>query len=154
MAISLRHNREAGFTLIELMIASLILVTGVISVMSMVLFALSANYTSKVESTALHLTQQKLEELKSLPIDDPRLTGPGNPLDSENNIDFNAGPDPLYSLSTLMSLSKFKNTQISFETRWNIGTIGAQKVITVATRKTAGTLYRLKPISLRVAKAP
>ena len=150
----IRHNSQAGFTLIELMIASLILVIGVVSVMSMVLFALSANYTSKIESTALRLTQQKLEELKSLPVDDSKLIGPGNPLDSENNIDFNASPDPFYSSSTLMTLSKFKKTSISFETRWNIGAAGAQKVITVATRNTAGTSYPLKPVSLKVVKAP
>jgi len=154
ITIPIRHNLEAGFTLIELMIASLILVMGVVSVMSMVLFALSANFTSKVESTALHLTEQKLEELKSLPIDDSRLTGPGNPLDSENNIDFNATPDPLCSSSISMTLNKFKNTRISFETRWNIGTAGAQKIITVATRNSAETPYRLKPLSLQVVKAP
>jgi prepilin-type N-terminal cleavage/methylation domain-containing protein len=154
MTIHIRHNLEVGFTLIELMIASLVLAMGVVSVMSMVLFALSANYASKVESTALHLTQQKLEELKSLPIDDSKLIGPGNPLNSESNIDFNVNPDPSYSSSTSMTLSKFKNTSISFETRWNIGTAGAQKIITVATRRTGGMPYQLKPISLKVVKAP
>ena len=53
-----------------------------------------------------------------------------------------------------MTLNKFKNTRISFETRWNIGTAGAQQIITVATRNSAETPYRLKPLSLQVVKAP
>jgi len=127
---------------------------GIVSVMSMVLFALSANYLSKAESSALHLTQQKLEELKSLPIDDSKLIGPGNPLDSENNIDFKANPNPSYSSSTLITLNKSKNSSINFETRWNIGTAGTQKIITVATHNTSRAPYRLKPINLKIVKAP
>src|SRR6266446_10934961 len=90
MRVGKPHHSETGFSLIELMIASVILLMGVTSVMSMVLLALSANYASRVESAALRRSQQKLEELRSLPIDDTKLLGPGNPLDSESNIDFSA----------------------------------------------------------------
>jgi Tfp pilus assembly protein PilV len=150
----MRNQSDAGFTLIELMFASLILVTGMLSVMSMILFALSANYLSKVEAAALHLSQKKMEELKTLPFDDSRLTGPGNPLDSKFSIDFETSLDPSYSSSTELTLNRARNTKIYFETRWNVTTVGAHKTITVATQNTAGTPLRFNPVNLRVVKAP
>src|SRR5881409_2208360 len=85
MRLGKPHHSETGFSLIELMIASAIFLIGVTSVLSMVLFALSENYASRLESAALRLSQQRLEELRSLPIDDTKLLGPGNPLDAESN---------------------------------------------------------------------
>jgi len=148
------QNLETGFSLIELMIASVILLVGITSVMSMVLFALSANYASRVESAALRLSQQKLEELRSLLIDDTKLLGPGNPLDAESNIDFSASLDTGYSSSASLTLNRTKNTTLHFETRWNVAAQGARKIITVATRKTDGNLYGFKPANLKVVKSP
>jgi prepilin-type N-terminal cleavage/methylation domain-containing protein len=154
MRVGNPHHSETGFSLIELMIASVILLMGVTSVMSMVLFALSANYASRVESAALRLSQQKLEELRSLPIDDTKLLGPGNPLDAESNIEFSASLDTGYSSSSSLTLNRTKNTTLHFETRWNVAAQGARKTITVATRKTDGNLYSFKPVNLKVVKSP
>jgi Tfp pilus assembly protein PilV len=154
MTVSQPRYSETGFSLVELMIASVILLVGVVSVMSMVLFALSANYASRIESAAMRLSQQKLEELRSLPLDDMKLLGPGNPLNAESNIDFSADPDPAYASSTSLTLNKTKNTTLHFETRWNVAAQGTRKMITVATRKTDGSLYGFKPVNLRVAKSP
>lgn len=144
--------KESGFTLVELMIASLILMTGMLSVTSLVLFALSANHNNRIESAALHLSQQKLEELKSLPMDDLRLAGPGSPVDSELNIDFDAGANPLYSASSDWILNSFRNTRIQFETRWNVTSVGSQKVITVASRCVTGAPFHMRPANLKVLK--
>jgi len=145
---------ETGFSLIELMIASTVLLVGVTSVMSMVLFALSVNYTSRVESAALRISQQKLEELRSLPLDDAKLIGPGNPLDGDGNIDFSSSLDAGYSSSTSLILNRSKNTTLQFETRWNVGTQGARKIITVATRMSGGSPRGFKPFNIKVAKSP
>jgi Tfp pilus assembly protein PilV len=136
------------------MIAGLILTTGMLAVMSMILFALSANYISRLESAALHLSQQKMEELKALPLDDSRLDGPGNPLDSNLDIDFNTSLDSSYSSSAVLMLNRARGTRINFETRWNVRTVGAHKIITVATRNAAGALMPLKTASLRLVKSP
>jgi Tfp pilus assembly protein PilV len=149
-----RNQSDAGFTLIELMIAGFILTTGILAVMSMLLLALSANFLSRVESAALHLSQKKMEELKALPLDDSRLNGPGNPLDSNFDIDFNTSLDPSSSSSAELTLNRARNTKINFETRWNVTTAGAHKIITVATRNTAGSPWRIKPASLKVVKGP
>jgi prepilin-type N-terminal cleavage/methylation domain-containing protein len=143
---------QSGFTLVELMIASLILITGMLSVASMVLFALSASHNNRIESAALHLSQQKLEELKSLPLDDLRLAGPGNPLDAEMNIDFDAGANPMYSASSDWVLNSFRNTRIQFETRWNVLSVGSQKMITVASRCVTGTPFHTRPANLKLLK--
>jgi Tfp pilus assembly protein PilV len=147
-------SRATGFSLIELMLASTILLIGVVSVISMVLFALSENYLFRVESAALRLSQQKLEELRSLPMDDTKLTGPGNPLDEDGKIDFNANLEAGYSSSTSLTLNKTKNTSFHFETRWSVVTQGTRKIITVATRKSDGNLPGAEPVSLKVVKCP
>jgi Tfp pilus assembly protein PilV len=147
-------NSGAGFSLVELMFASTVLLIGITSVMSMVLFALSANYVSRVESAALRLSQQKLEELRSLSMDDTKLTGPGNPLDGEDKIDFNTNLEVGYSSSASLTLNRTKNTTLHFETRWNIVTQGTRKIITVATRKSDGNLHGLEPVNLKVVKSP
>ncbi len=149
-----RKKLEGGFSLAELMIASLVLMTGLTAVMSMLLFALSTNYTSRIESAALRLSQQRIEELKALPIDDSRLAGPGNSVDPEFNIDFIASPISEYFSNSELVLNKTKNTFIGFETRWNVTTTGQKKLITVATRNTAGIPFKLKPVNLRVVRAP
>jgi len=145
---------EAGFSLIELMLASTILLIGVISVISMVLFALSENYLFRIESAALRLSQQKLEELHSLPMDHTKLTGPGNPLDKDGKIDFNANLEAAYSSNTSLTLNKTKNTTLQFETRWSVVTQGTRKIITVATRQSEGNLPGADPVSLKVVKCP
>jgi Tfp pilus assembly protein PilV len=149
-----RNQPDAGFTLVELMIAGLILSTGILAVMSMILFALSANFLSRVESAALHLSQKKMEELKALPLDDARLNGPGNALDLNFDIDFNTSLDASYSSSAELTLNRARNTKINFETRWNVRTVGAHKIITVATRNTVGVFVPLKTASLRLVKSP
>jgi len=149
-----RNQSDAGFTLVELMFAGFILTTGILAVMSMILFALSANFLSRVESAALHLSQRKMEELKTLPLDDSRLNGPGNPLDSHFDIDFSASLDPSYSSSAELALNTARNTKLNFETRWNVRTVGVHKIITVATRNTAGALTPLRPASLRIVRGP
>jgi Tfp pilus assembly protein PilV len=154
MKISVFDNSGAAFSLIELMIASAVLLMGVGAVMSMVLFALSANYAARVDSAALRLSEQKLEELKSLPMDDSRLLGPGNALDSEADIDFAVSVDPAYTSTVSLSLNKTKNTVLDFETRWNVSAQSGRKIITVATRRTKGNLYPVKPVNLKVVRSP
>jgi hypothetical protein len=95
-----------------------------------------------------------MEELKALSFDDSRLNGPGNPLDSNFDIDFSAGLDSSYSSSAELTLNTAKNTKMNFETRWNVTTVGVHKIITVATRNTAGAPLLVKPASLRLVKSP
>jgi type II secretory pathway pseudopilin PulG len=151
-AVSNYCRKASGFTLIELMLANLVLMVGLLSVAAMVLYALSLHFTSRVEAAAFEFSQQKLEELKSLPLDSPLLVGPGNTLDADFDIDFYSDPVPQFTLENEMVLNVTRDTRVLFETRWNITDFGSQKVITVSTRSLASSFSSLKPISLRVLK--
>lgn len=61
-----RH--EGGFTLIEAVIASLILLVSVVFVAQMYVTAMRQNRTSRVSSHATAIAQSKLEELNAVPL--------------------------------------------------------------------------------------
>ena len=152
MAASNHPKAASGFSLIELMLANVVLMVGLLSVAGMALFSLSSHFTSRIEAAALQFSQEKLEELKSLPMDDARLSGPGNPLDAAFDIDFASSAIPQFSAQNELVVNITRNTRILFETRWNITDLDKQKLITVATRSLAGSFSSLKPVSLKVVK--
>lgn len=143
-----------GFSLVELMIASLIFVTGGIGIIGALIFALSVNQTARIDSVALHLSQQKLEELKGLRFDDARLAGPGCALDSDSNIDFYAAADSGYAATASVSVDVARTVSMAFETRWNITEISGKKIITVATNQAGTSSAHSHPVNLRIARAP
>jgi prepilin-type N-terminal cleavage/methylation domain-containing protein len=149
-----RQCLEHGFTLVEMLIASLVFTVAVVSLMSMVLFALAARYSSRIDSAALRLSEQTLEELKAHPLTHPTLSIAGNSLDAGGKIDFSASADPQATVTRQVLLNATRNTSLTFETRWNITNSGLRKTITVATRKTGGVPGSVEPVNLRVVLAP
>jgi hypothetical protein len=120
----------------------------------MVLFALAARYSSRIDSAALRLSQQKLEELKSYPVVHPALAISGNALDAGGKIDFAAAANPQATAANQLPLNTARGTNLNFETRWNITDSGFRKIITVATRKTGGASPGAEPVNLKVVLAP
>ena len=149
-----RRCRERGFTLVEMLIASLVFTVAIVSLMSMVLFALAARYSSRIDSAALKLSQEKLEELKAHPLEHPALAITGNLLDVSGKIDFTAAADPQATLTKQLLFNAARNTNLSFETRWNITNSGLRKIITVATRKIGGAPPGAEAVNLKVVLAP
>lgn len=148
-----RHD-EAGFTLVEMLVASLVFTVAAVSVMSMVLFALTSRYASRIESAALKLSQQKIEELKSHSLEGSALSITGNTLNAEGGIDFTASAAPEATAAAELILNRTRNTKLSFETRWNVTASGSRKIITVATRPAVASPGNLKPTNLKVVLAP
>ena len=72
--------RENGFTLIEILVAIVILTVGLLAVAKMQVSAIQGNYFSNSATTALNLAQQKMEDLLSKSFTDADLadTQPGN----------------------------------------------------------------------------
>ena len=74
-----------GFTLIEVMIAAVILAAGILALATMQIVSIRSNaFSSEMTYTSM-LVQQKLEELKNLPSTDTKLEGGNHPLGSESS---------------------------------------------------------------------
>lgn len=73
-------HRESGMTLIELAIAAVVLIVGMLSIMGVLLMAVGNNGRSKVDSSATMLSQAVLEQLRA------KLAGggPGSLTDNAN----------------------------------------------------------------------
>ncbi len=71
---------ESGMTLIELAIAAVVLIVGMLSIMGVLLMAVGNNGRSKIDSTATMLSQAVLEQLRA------KLAGggPGSLTDNSN----------------------------------------------------------------------
>lgn len=85
------HNRQ-GFTMVEMLIAIVIMTIGVITTLSMISTAMKANTISNRLSAKTSLAQQVAEEMLSRKIDDPIITttSPATVYDLDN---FLAGND-------------------------------------------------------------
>src|SRR5918999_3191976 len=57
---------EAGFSLAEVLVATLVMVTGVVSMAGMFVLATQSNNSARSSSYATILAEQKLEQLRSL----------------------------------------------------------------------------------------
>jgi Tfp pilus assembly protein PilV len=81
---------EAGFTLVEVIIALGLLAFTLLGMFQMQLYAMRGNTLSQGSTTALHLAQDRLETLLTEPFDGAQLTDvvPGNPLESTTSVDF------------------------------------------------------------------
>jgi prepilin-type N-terminal cleavage/methylation domain-containing protein len=69
------YRKQSGFTLIEVMIAVVILAVGLLALMAMQIVSIKANAFSSEMTYSTMLAQQQLETLKNLPFTDADLTG-------------------------------------------------------------------------------
>jgi hypothetical protein len=140
----IKHNRESGVTLIELAIAGLVLVFGMLSIMAILATAVGNNGRSKVDSTATMLSQAVLEQIvaqyqgggpgavtdcqlvSGVPTDrtpalwtvDPKAGGA--PLDAKGQIDF-AQAQSAAGAGYYMNYQECEgNTTVTYDVRWNI----------------------------------
>ena len=74
----MRHHSLRGFTLIEAVVATAVMVTVIASVAHVVLVAASQSSTGRRELQALALSQSKLEELRARP---------GLPVSGDDSVD-------------------------------------------------------------------
>jgi len=76
-------DSRKGFTLLEVLIAFIILAVGLLGLAALQIIAIKANAFSKEMTQASAIAQAKLEELKNLPFSDVKL----HPTDSPGSSD-------------------------------------------------------------------
>ncbi len=68
-----RSDPENGFTLLEVAVASIITISGLVFLASLFIVAISQNRSTKQSTATTALAQQKMEELNALEKNDSRL---------------------------------------------------------------------------------
>ncbi len=129
--------RQRGFTLIELAIATLVLLVGVVMVMQLVPAAMRSNLYNRYDSTAVVIAQRELNQMMSQPLTAAQFNDvDGNPIQLGNTaapntvvggpvqantspvrIDFNAAAVPNYNFTYF---DQNDPTQPTYEVRWAV----------------------------------
>ena len=156
------RTRQSGMSMIELMIAMMVLVVGMLALMTLVTTAISSNNRNKLDTTGTMLAQTVLEGIAAQPatsgvpftmkdcnpagatswtIASAGAASPGAGADvvaSTGNIDFN-----LQSYAAVTANYKMKyvtcgvsGAQATYDVRWNVETLTTYtKLITVSARQ-------------------
>jgi prepilin-type N-terminal cleavage/methylation domain-containing protein len=79
--IATRKNKQSGFTLMEVLVATVVLLIGIVAVAQLVPVAVTANNGNRRDSTASVIAQRELAQFVTLP-----LTFPGPFTDALGNV--------------------------------------------------------------------
>lgn len=147
---STRGNRESGLTLIELLLAMLVLAIGMAGVMILITTAIASNNRNKIDTAGTMLAQTVLEQIAAqpasvstgIPITDCRPASRGGPqtfnmstapgaqpngagaLLTNGNIDYiqGVGAVPAGYQMTFFTCGA-NNREVPYDVRWNVMTI-------------------------------
>ena len=158
-SLSRRNTVERGFSLIELLIASFVLITGVVAVAAMIGTSINRDLSAKNDTIAMGVAGQQMETLKGTLYSN--LTVGGSTLQSDGRLLFE-NPSTGAALSTVsgyfstVSIANSDGGQtVTYQVRWNIAWADAaqtMKRLTVAARRQPSNL-RLQPVQLVFIKA-
>jgi hypothetical protein len=162
-----KSSKERGTSLIELMIACLVLMIGVMGVVSLIPIAIAENGRNRQQSNSTVISQMVMEKLLSVPAGSTaaltisdctptaftvNTTGGGAPLLASGDVNFSAAAPAGYSMN-YTACGPVGGAQSIYDVRWNIQTPSTfVKLITVSARlKGSGnnaTLFSL-PVTIR-----
>jgi prepilin-type N-terminal cleavage/methylation domain-containing protein len=141
-------SREDGLTLIELLIAMIVLAVGILGSMSLVIMAIKGDYRSKQMSNSTTIAQMLTEKMMSVPANSsPTLTitdctgtsssiatAPGGETTtSSGDIDFTAATVTNYNM--LYTDCGSSGSQMVYDVRWNVQQLSAySKLLTASAR--------------------
>jgi len=144
---------QDGLTIIELMIAMVVLAVGILASMSLVIMAITGDARSKQQSNSTALAQMVTEKIMSIPAyTSPTLTlvdctntsfnlsttgsstGSGAPLASSGSVDYTQATVSNYYMPYTDCATQ-ANRQTTYDVRWNIKTLTPYaKLLTVSSR--------------------
>ncbi len=161
------RRQQAGMSLLELMIAALVLVVGLLGAMILILTTIANNSRSKWDSTGTLLSQMTMEAIAAVPANaSPTSTpsstvtivdcnpsasaathtvnalgasgsGAGAPLSSTGDINFTAAAATGYSMTYYNCQASTGDRQEFYDVRWNIKTISAYAKLVTVAAQTA-----------------
>jgi prepilin-type N-terminal cleavage/methylation domain-containing protein len=70
------HFKQSGFTMIEMLIATVVMVVGLVGVAQLVPLSISLNSSNRNDSTALVFAQRELDAMVDQPISAPNFSDP------------------------------------------------------------------------------
>jgi len=149
-------HRESGMTLIELMIAMVVLAVGIVASMALVLVAIGTNGSSRQLSNSTALAQMVTERIMAVPSQTSTIVTITDCTNTAYNVSTSVGGAPLtstgivdYSQGTVANYNMTytdcatNGRQSTYDVRWNIQSIansnGYVKLLTVSSQlKSAG----------------
>lgn len=172
------RNSQQGFTLLELMIAALVLAVGLTGGLLLVITSLANDNRSKMDTTATVLSQMTLEMVASVSANSSATVtitdcnpssgsanhtintagsggGSGATLTSGGAIDFTSSAVSGYSMSFYTCQASTSDRQALYDVRWNVKTLSPDaKLVTVGARinnadTNQGTRFAV-PVTLRM----
>src|SRR5260370_41010742 len=69
-----KHRRERGFTLLELAIATLVLMVGIVGVVQLVPASIQSNLNNRVDATAMGFAQREMYQIIDQPLTSSTFT--------------------------------------------------------------------------------
>jgi Tfp pilus assembly protein PilV len=164
-------GRAAGFSLLELMIAGLLLTTGLLGGMVLILTAVANDSRDKNDSSATVISQMMMEMIASVPANSTATSSPsssvtitdcnptsssashtlntlgsnggaGAPLTSGGAIDYTQATVSGYSMTYYACQASTSDRQIQYDVRWYVKTLSADaKLVVVASKPIAGSQH-------------
>ncbi|MBZ5568311.1 MAG: hypothetical protein LAN64_10740 [Acidobacteriia bacterium] len=170
-----RRKRQAGFTILEAMIAGFILIFGLLSITALFATAIGNNGRSRVDTTATMLSQSVIEQITavlarggpsqmtdcaSTPTTWTINTNTGGADLSGSGIDFTqASPPSGYHMNFVVCNGGGEaGTQATYDVRWNVTQVSVNTyLVTVAARPqgmTTGRFTFALPVTFRTFVGP
>jgi Tfp pilus assembly protein PilV len=160
-----RRHAQAGMSLIELMIAGVVLVVGFAGVMALIMNAVGSNSRNKKDTSAAAVAQMVLERIQTLPANSTNTTtvtdcasntwtissAVGGPAIPGSVIDFSATKVTNYNMQYVVCDATGQRT--TYDVRWNIATATPNTtLVTIGARPTgdSGNLrFFALPVTIR-----
>ena len=169
-----KPHPESGMTMIELLIAGVVLVVGMLAIMVLLGLATGNNGRSKVDSTATMLSQAVVEQISAVlagggpgsVVDNNNCDGTGNTwvIDATAGAPPNGAGAPLLGAKIDFTAAAPAGSQMNYvdcagtvrsvyDVRWNVQTIGSTFLVTVGAKPQGGGPVRFSfalPTNMRV----
>ena len=168
-------STQEGFSILEMLLATVILLVGLVAIAQLVPASILLNYRNRTDSAALVFAQRELDQMLAQPLNP--TTSPPSFTDADGNLCYlgdPAQPNELVGTNVLVSLTNtpiidftssvsnynftYQDTSdpsgITYDVRWAViitgnGTTASSKRIILGIRQAGGSGY-FQPITLDV----